>query len=162
MRSALLLTIAINAVGSDSVNLLVIASVTAGLLSINGRVYERRYNDILESSFILNLCVLSVATFHLKDKNIESQPEVLNTSVGISFLIFVGILFFHVYLLFDSKNVWKYVAINSLLLKIWLLCKSFKIVSKEDENVALKSNDLEVVTSTLVDLREPLIDNDEV
>ena len=47
VRSALLLTIAINAVGSDSVNLLVIASVTAGLLSINGRVYECRYNDIL-------------------------------------------------------------------------------------------------------------------
>ena len=105
---------------------------------------------------------MSVATFYLKDENIESQPEVLNTSVRISFLIFVGILFFHVYLLFDSKNVWKYVAINSLLLKIWLLCKSFKIVSKEDENVALKSNDPEVVTSTLVELREPLIDNDEV
>ena len=57
-RSALLLTIAINAVDSNSVNLLVIASVTAGL-SINGRVYTRKYNDILESSFVLNLCIFS-------------------------------------------------------------------------------------------------------
>ena len=108
-RLALLLTIAVNAVGSDSVNLLVITSVTAGLLSIKGRVYERRYNDILESSFILNLCVFSVTTFYLKDKNIESQPAILNVSVGISFVIFIGIIFFHIHLLLKSKNVWKYI-----------------------------------------------------
>ena len=161
-RLALLLTICINAVGSDSVNLLVITSVTAGLLSIKGRVYEHKYNDILESSFILNLCLLSVATLYLKDKNIESQPAILSVSVGISFVIFIGILFFHVYLLFNSKNVCKYLANNSLRRKNWLLCKTFKIVQKEDESVTLKNNDQEVVTSTLVELREPLIDNDEV
>ena len=163
-RSALLLTIAINAVGSDSVNLLVITSVTAGLLSIKGRVYECTYNDVLESSFILNLCVFSVATFYLQNKDIESQPAILNTSVGISFVIFIGIIFFHVHLLFKSKNVWKYgtLAINSLLRKNWLLCEAFKIVPKEDENVAQNCNNPEVVTSTLVELREPLIDNDEV
>ena len=160
-RSVLLLTIAINAVGSDSVNLLVIVSVTAGVLSMNGRVYENKYNEILESSFILNLCVLSVATFYLKDKNIESQPAVLSASVGISFVIFIGILFFHIHLLFKSKNVWEHV-VNSLLHKKWLLCKAFKMVPKEDENVALKGNVPEVVTSTLVELREPLIDNDDV
>ena len=126
-RSALLLTIAINAVGSDSVNLLVIASVTARLLSIKGGVYKYKYNDILEPSFILNLCVLSVATFYLKDKDIESQPAILiNASVGISFVIFIGILFFHIHWLLKSKNVWKYVA-NSLLHKNWLLCNAFKI-----------------------------------
>ena len=44
------------------------------------------------------------------------------------------------------------------------LCKVFGIVQKEDESiVALKSNDQELaVTSTLVELREPLIDNDNV
>ena len=161
-RSALLLTIAINAVGSDSVNLLVITSVTAGLLSIKGRVYTHRYNDILESSFILNLCVFSVATFYFKDKDIESQPAILSTSVGISFITFVGIIFFHIHLLFKSKNIWKCVANTFLLRKNWLLCKTFKIVPKENENVALKSNDPNVVTSTLVELREPLIDNDKV
>ena len=105
---------------------------------------------------------ISVTTFYLKDKSIESQPMILNASVGISFVIFIGIIFFHVHLLLKSKNVWKYVATNSLLRKNWLLCKVFKVVPKEDENVALKSNDPEVITSTLVELREPLIDNDEV
>ena len=72
------------------------------------------------------------------------------------------LLFFHIHLLFKSKNVWKHVVVNSLLRKNWLLRKAFKVVLKEDKNVALKSNDQEVVTSTLVELREPLIDNDEV
>ena len=161
-RSVLLLTIAINAVGSDSVNLLVITSVTAGLLFINRRVYAHRYNDVLESTFILNLCVFSVTTFYLKERSIESQTAILNASVGFSFVTFIGILFFHIFLLFKSKNVWKYVANNSLLRKNLLLCKAFKIDLKENENVTLENNDPEVVTSTLVELREPLIDNDEV
>ena len=107
--------------------------------------------------------LLSVSTLYLKDKNIESQPSLLSTSVsGITFVIFIGILFFHIYLFFKSKSVCKYLANNSLLHKNWLLCKAFKIVPKEDESVALKSNDPEVVTSTLVELHEPLINNDEV
>ena len=52
-RLALLLTIAINTDESNQVNTLVIASVTAGLLFIKGKVYVHNYNDILESSFFL-------------------------------------------------------------------------------------------------------------
>ena len=141
-RSALLLTIAINAVGSDSVNILVIASVTAGLLSIKGRVYTHRYSDILESSFILNLCVFSIATFYLRERDIQNQLAILNTSIGITFVTFLGIIFFHIYLLLKSTRI----------------LDIFRIVKKEDENIALKNNTQEVVTSTLVELREPLID----
>ena len=158
-RLALLLTIAINAVGRESVNLLVIASVTAGLLLIKGRVYERRYNDILEFSFILNLCVLSTATFFLNEDDI-GQAAILNASVGISFVMFVGILLFHICLLLKSKNIWKYL-FNSLLHENRLLPKVFRMVPKENETVEVKCNDKKVVTSTLVELREPLIDNDD-
>ena len=48
-----LLTISLNAVGNDSVNVIIITSVTAGHLAIKGRVYEKYYNDILESLLIL-------------------------------------------------------------------------------------------------------------
>ena len=160
-RSALLLTIAINAVGSESVNLLVITSVTAGLLSIKGRVYTHRYNDILESSFILNLCVFSSATFYLKERNTQYQPQVLNASIGISFVVFAGIIFFHFYMLIKLKSIWKYF-VNHLHRKTQLICNLLCMVPKEDENIQLKSNDQEVVTSTLVELREPLLDNDDV
>ena len=60
-RLGLFLTFAINANGSESVNLVAVSSVTIALLAI--RVYENLYKDILESSFILNLGIFSVATF---------------------------------------------------------------------------------------------------
>ena len=162
-RSALLLTIAINAVGSDSVNLLVIASVTAGLLSIKGRVYTHIYSDILESSFILNLCIFSIATFYLKERDIQNQLAILNASIGVTFVTFLGIIFFHIYLLLKSTHIWN-VCVISVFYKSKWLCKVFGIVQKEDENIiALKSNDQELaITSTIVELREPLIDNDNV
>ena len=162
-RSALLLTIAINAVGSDSVNILVIASVTAGLLSIKGRVYTHIYSDILESSFILNLCIFSIATFYLKERDIQNQLAILNASIGVTFVTFLGIVFFHIYLVLKSTRIWN-VCVISLFYKSKWLCKVFGIVQKEDESIiALKSNDQELaITSTIVELREPLIDNDNV
>ena len=162
-RSALLLTIAINAVGSDSVTILVIASVTAGLLSIKGRVYTHRYSDILESSFILNLCISSIATFYLKERDIQNQLAILNASIGVTLVTFLGIVFFHIYLMLKSTRIWN-VCVISLFYKSKWLCKVFGIVQKEDESIiALKSNDQELaITSTIVELREPLIDNHNV
>ena len=153
-RSMLLLTIAIN-VGSDSVNILVIASVTAGLLFIKRRVYENNYIDLLESSFIFNLCVLSIATFYLKGKSPQSQYGVSSTSIAISFMTFIGILIFHIYLQLKSTSVWRdcFHSIRCLLRKC--------IPTKDRENVVLNDNDLAAVTSTIVELREPLLDNDE-
>ena len=160
-RSALLLTIATNAVSSDSVNLLVIASVTAGLLSIKGRVYTHRYSDILETSFILNLCIFSIATFYLKERNVQNQLVILNISIGITFITLIGIVIFHIYLLLKSTHIWNICVISMFCKSKWL-CKVFGIVQKEDTSLVLKSNDPKVVTSTLVELREPLIDNDSV
>ena len=62
-RCGLFLTFALDATGLDDqhLNLLIIISVTAILSIIKGRVYEKWYNDFLESSFLLNLCLLSVA-----------------------------------------------------------------------------------------------------
>ena len=151
-RLALLLTIAVNAVGSDSVNILVIASVTAGLLFIKRRVYENNYIDLLESSFIFNLCILSIATFYLTDKSPQIQYAVSTVSIVISSVTFFGILFFHVYLLLKSTNTWhRY--------KAKLLCK--RLPSRDAENVLLGGNDPDVVTTSLVELREPLLDSDD-
>ena len=154
-RLALLLTIAVNAVGGDSVNILVIASVTAGLLFIKRRVYENNYIDLLESSFIFNLCILSIATFYLKGKSPQSQYAVSSTSIAISFMTFIGILIFHTYLQLKSTSVWRdcFHSIRCLLRK--------GIPTKDRDNVVPNDNDLAAVTSTIVELREPLLDNDE-
>ena len=154
-RSMLLLTIAINAIGSDYVNILVTASVTAGLLFIKGKVYEHNYNDFLESSFIFNLCVLSIATAYLKGKSPQSQYAVSSASIAISFMTFVGILLFHIYLQLKSTSVWR-----DCFLRILCLLRKC-IPTKDRDNVVPNDSDLAAVTSTIVELREPLLDNDE-
>ena len=57
----LFLTFAINANGSESVNLLAISSVSSSLLAMHKRVYEYRWKDHLESFFMFNLGIFSVA-----------------------------------------------------------------------------------------------------
>ena len=52
---------------SETVNLVAVISVTVALLAIRYRVYEQFYNDVLESSFIFNLGIFSVATFYFKE-----------------------------------------------------------------------------------------------
>ena len=154
-RLALLLTIAINAVGSDSVNILVIASVTAGLLFIKRRVYENNYIDLLESSFIFNLCVLSIATFYLREKNYLSQYVVSSVSVAISMLTFSGILLFHLYLKLKSTYFSRDFIMSSVR-KCQQLRK--KIPNNDSSDVAANNLEFSTVTSSFVELREPLID----
>ena len=97
---------------SESVNTAAVASVTVALLAVRFRVYERFYNDVIESSFILNLGIFSVATFYLiaieKSEDVaKSQLILSNISVGIAFISFLGILLFHISLVLKSSNIWK-------------------------------------------------------
>ena len=98
-RLGLFLTFAINTNGSESINILAVSSVTIALLTLKLlRVYENLYKDILESSFILNLGIFSVATFYLKEEseNDNSQLILSSISVGTAFITFIGILLFHI------------------------------------------------------------------
>ena len=100
---------ALNALGSSSVNLIATTSVSAGLMVIawiRGRLYLNVYNDILEASFLLNLCIFSAATYH--DNEIqENQAGLAYTSVGIAFLTFIGITLVHVYLRLKVTTCWQ-------------------------------------------------------
>ena len=63
---------------SESVNIAAVSSVAFALLAIRFRVYEHFYNDVLVSSFILNLGIFSVATF-ISRKTLE-MPIVSSSS----------------------------------------------------------------------------------
>ena len=159
-RLVLLLTAAINVVDSERINILVIASVTAGLLFIKGKVYECNYNDILESSFLFNLCAFSFANLYIKDKNSHIRYILSSASITVSFITFIGILIFHIYLRLKSTKLWqdwigpgRSVHISRLLSKLES--------TNSGENVTLNDN-VDVVTSTIVDLREPLLEVDQV
>ena len=105
LRCALFLVFAFNISGDSSINLLVI-SLTASAITVgyalSGMVYKSWYLNALELSFILNLGVLAVATYHVNQSG-GSQAAVAYTSVGIAFFTFVVIFSYHVYIRIKSK-----------------------------------------------------------
>ena len=105
LRCALFLVFAFNVSGDNSINLLVISSATFGILgwfTLSGVVYKSWYLNALEVSFILNLGILAVATYHVNQSG-GSQAAVAYTSVGIAFLTFLAILIYHVYVRIKLK-----------------------------------------------------------
>jgi predicted outer membrane repeat protein len=159
-RCGLFLTFAFNAtgLGGQHLNLLIITSVTAILSIIKGRVYEKWYNDFLESSFLLNLSLLSVVTFYVQsDKSPTDNPQditdnqiiVSTVSVGIAFVFFIGIMVFHTRQRMKDLDLFSFFRSVCMRCKLRLIKKSNKMVDKEQS--------MEVVTKSSVCLRELLL-----
>ena len=105
VRCALFLVFAFNISGDNSINLLVISLTTFGIFvwfALLGKVYKNWCLNALELSFILNLGILAVATYHVNQSG-GSQAAVAYTSVGIAFLTFAGIVIYHIYMRMKSK-----------------------------------------------------------
>ena len=150
---------------SESVNIVAVISVTVALLAIRFRVYEHYYNDVLESSFILNLGIFSVATFYINEKSkdaAKSQLILSRISVGIAFITFLGILLFHIGLILKSSNIWKNYMLpfirKSLLLSKILRITPVKDQTRAGDKDAAELQALPTSTEIDVDLREPLLD----
>ena len=117
-------------------------------------VYENVYIDILEASFILNICILAIGTYHTKMT--EANQLILSLfSAGIAFVEFLGILLFHIFLRIRNKphfKVWKIMCVNF-----------FKKVYKNSVQQGLPVQEIKPldntnVTTTAIDIREPLLD----
>ena len=151
--------------GSESVNTTAVISVTVALLAIRFRVYEHFYNDILESSFILDLGIFSVATFYLNEKAedaAKSQCTLSSISVGIAFITFLGIFLFHISLVLNSSNIWKNYMLP-FIQKYLLFSKILRITPVKDQTRAgdkdaAELQALRTSTEIDVDLREPLLE----
>ena len=163
-RLGLFLTFTIN--GNESANLVAVSSVSIALLAIQRRVYEHWLKDVLESSFILNLGILSVATFYLKEESDSqddtSQHILSSVSVGIAFITFLGILFFHISLVLKSSNIWKMYMLpfiqKSILLSKILRITPVKDQTRAGDKDAAELQALPTSTEIDVDLREPLLE----
>ena len=139
-------------VTSDKIEVLIVVSffmAIAVLSELIGGAYHKLYINIIEASFILNICILSSAT-QVAGRN---QAVATYLSVGIAFAEFVGILIFHSYLSIKNAKFfheWKYVKhVGQKFLEL----KTTKTSSVVEETV--KST----TTSTLVEIREPLLES---
>ena len=114
---------------------------------LSNRVYEKLYVDILEASFILNICILTSASFHVQVTR-GNQAALTYFSIGIAFVEFVGIIIFHL----------------CLRLKIFQRSKCLKCISvvkirKSSNETELERHD-STVTTNILDIREPLLEED--
>ena len=106
IRNILLFVFALNTLGDPSINLATIVTVMLCLLTFTwftgDFVYKKSLLNFLEMSFLLNLGILSVWTLYARylmqsfNNQTNAQVAVTNTSVGIAFFTFIGILTFHI------------------------------------------------------------------
>ena len=163
-RLGLFLTFAINANGSEGVNLLAISSVSISLLAIHRRVYENRWKDLLESSYILNLGIFSVATFYLKEESQDDDSQLIlsSISVGIASITFLGILLFHISIVFKSSNLWKE-HMTHFIQRSQFLSKILGVTVIKDDTAAVRNVEatmlhaLPTTTEVAIDLNKPLL-----
>ena len=110
LRCVLLLVFASSSFRNSSTTILAVAMVILGAAFLarlfTGRIYKSWFIDILEAVFLLNLGVLSVATYHnmLTEGN---QQMLANISVGISFALSVGIVLYHAVTQVVNTNLFK-------------------------------------------------------
>ena len=123
-----------------------ILSFTALIAWLKITVYEKLYINILEASFILNIIILASATYHIKHMK-KTQLFVTYISTGIAFVEFLGIILFHIYLQLHKKIFWKNNSISRV--NIAVKYKTKNITNDKGTNVS----------STLVDIREPLLED---
>ena len=164
IRVGLFFTFAINSLGSESINILVISFVAIALLALPvGKVYQCWWNDLLERSLILNLSIFSFATFIVTKKEFKDDQLTLSSiSVGTASLTFVGIFLFMFILPLKSTGLWKvhmhpYIHKNQLLNRIL----SSRITLHNEHDSTQKSTEIHSMSTSSVvdvDLREPLID----
>ena len=159
-RFALFLTFAINANGSETINLVAVSSISLALLAIQRRVYEQRWKDLLESFFILNLGIFSVATFYLKEESkYSSQFFVSSISIGMAFIALMGILTYHICLVFKSaSNLWKLHLLPFVqrVFKAMSVSEGERAAAEGEEKTELRT--LPTLSEVGVDLREPLLE----
>ena len=74
-------------------------------------IYSQWPLNILESSFLLNLAVLSVVTGYFLN-NGENQEILSCASATVAFVTFIGIMLFHTYKLVKGIRAWQYFAVH--------------------------------------------------
>ena len=109
IRCVLFLTVIYNALEDPSVNLLSISSAVVGLLTLASllprTVYKNWYVGALETSFLLNLGILAVSTYHVRATG-GNQAAVTFTLLSIAFATFAGIIAYHIVMQVSGTKIW--------------------------------------------------------
>lgn len=135
VRFSLYLTFA--AVVREDTKLLAILTVFSVVIAIpwlgRGGVYETLYLNLLEASFVLNICLLTIVTYYKCDVNKCQHYNITSVFVGVAFAEFIGILAFHIFV-----RIMKFHCARHLRQKI----NRWRNKATEEENLHLADNDV--------------------
>ena len=162
LRFILFFISAINALGDPRVNLLAIASACVTVLIfptiLSSRIYKTWSLGLLETSFILNLTILAVATLYIHP-SIGNQNAATFISVGLAVATFTGIVIYHSVQQLKDTRLWK---------TVWLKYDSIRVPLIHVDSAPEDPPDYVLMprsapTQTVVDmheLREPCMATD--
>ena len=102
VRSVLLVGFGLNILGDSDINHLLtvtVLSILLGYTGITGIAYKNTTLNILETSFLINLLLLSGWTIYNRhtsnEDSSDGQSALVCTSTGVAFTTFICILFYH-------------------------------------------------------------------
>ena len=136
-------------------NLLAITVISFGLLTYfagTRGIYKNKTHNYLEVIFLCNLGLSSVAVQYELANGGKHSPVPVNISTGVTIVLFVGIIFYHV-----QRQVLHTTFGSVLKKKITKLITVLKNETPSDvqtQALIVSAN----VTSTVVELKEPLLE----
>ena len=162
VRIILLTSFSLNQSNKPTVNLFIIIVVVSTLLIwlyFTGWVYKSFLNNFLEVFFLCNLSITAAAAlFELSDGG--RSPAVIFTSTGIAFIVFIAIILYHSIrmLLLSRVGARLKISIQAVF--------STKREINDDPTLQVNGPNLDVqpsgkVTCTVVELTQPLLDEEE-
>ena len=163
VRVCLFLIFTLNTLGDPTANLLAVVAFSFCLLtyiSLVGGIYKLWSLNLLENVSILNLGILSAAVGLYQDNTSTVVPAVTCTSVGISFIVFMIIILYHLFM--KVLNSQRGRTLNDTLRRKFLKTEHEELELKEPsigEGSELKQLTAAAVTQSVVDisLNEPLL-----
>ena len=147
---------------TERTNILVfVSSVLTGIALIpwlqHEIIYQKWFTNMLEGSFILNSIILSVATLHVTSEQNNHQLILTYTSIGIAFIEFLVILFFHAWYRLNLKQLYIKYCYS------YYKCTGAEVLSNSNQCVFnVKNSEGKLggnVLTTVFDIREPLLDD---
>jgi hypothetical protein len=162
IRVCLFLCFSFNTSGNPLINMLAISvsmSCLFAYLSLIGGIYKKWWLNLVETAFILNLLILSIATFY-QINAIASIKPITYTSIGITLALFTTIVLYHIVIKVLSTNQGKKLNIRNLhhhLLKLRKGNHSIQSGIGMDHIGSNGSETKDKVTYSVIQLEEPLI-----
>ena len=175
VRSVMFLALGFNPNSDPSVTLLFViltALVIQSWAWLVGGVYKNWWLEVLESSFILNLGVMSAVTYKLQLENCENRmgaslklggrnPTAAYVSLSIAFVTTIGIFTYHIYLQIQNMKPCK-ICSKFFSKKTKALSNYFSTSLQESVNESSgesPQDNASVPSSSYIRLRETLLES---